>query len=57
MPKGPGDLRVIIVERDGRIVGLIPPRSGLWRQSQANPDLLVEGFVESRMVICREDDS
>ena len=28
----PGDLRVIIVERDGRIVGLIPPRSGLWRE-------------------------
>jgi len=52
----PGDLRVIIVERDGRIVGLIPPRSGLWRQSQGNPDLLVERFVESRVVICREDD-
>jgi CIC family chloride channel protein len=54
--EGPGDLRVIIVERDGRIVGLIPPRSGLWRQSQGNPDLLVETFVESRLVICREDD-
>ena len=24
------DLRAIIVEREGRIVGLIPPRSGLW---------------------------
>ena len=52
----PGDLRVIIVERDGRIVGLIPPRSGLWRESQSNPNLLVERFVESRVVICREDD-
>jgi CIC family chloride channel protein len=54
--EGPGDLRVIIVEREGRIVGLIPPRSGLWRQSHGNPDLLVERFVESRLVICREDD-
>jgi chloride channel protein, CIC family len=52
----PDDLRAIIVERDGRIVGLIPPRSGLWRESQGNPNLLVERFVESRVVICRDDD-
>ena len=52
----PGDLRVIVVERDGRIVGLIPPRSGLWRESQGDPNLLVERFVESRLVICRDDD-
>ena len=29
------DLRAIIVEREGRIVGLIPPRSGLWREFRA----------------------
>lgn len=52
----PDDLRAIIVERDGRIVGLIPPRSGLWRASQHNPNLLVERFVESRAVICRDID-
>jgi CIC family chloride channel protein len=52
----PDDLRVIVVERDGRIVGLIPPRSGLWRQSQHDPDLQVERFIEPRVVICREDD-
>jgi CIC family chloride channel protein len=50
------DLRAIIVEREGRIVGLIPPRSGLWRESQTNPNLLVERFVESRPVICRDID-
>ncbi len=50
------DLRAIIVEREGRIVGLIPPRSGLWRESQTNPNLLVERFVESRAVICRDVD-
>src|SRR6202522_967787 len=50
------DLRAIIVEREGRIVGLIPPRSGLWRESQTNPNLLVERFVESRPVICRDVD-
>src|SRR6202041_1078113 len=48
------DLCAIIVEREGRIVGLIPPRSGLWRESQTNPNLLVERFVESRAVICRD---
>src|SRR3984957_11036878 len=50
------DLCAIIVEREGRIVGLIPPRSGLWRESQTNPNLLVERFVESRPVICRDVD-
>ncbi|OIQ77250.1 H(+)/Cl(-) exchange transporter ClcA [mine drainage metagenome] len=52
----PDDLRAIIVEREGRIVGLIPPRSGLWRASQGNPNLLVERFVECRAVICRDVD-
>jgi CIC family chloride channel protein len=52
----PDDLRAMIVERDGRIVGLIPPRSGLWRASRDNPDLLVEQFVEKRAVICRDVD-
>jgi chloride channel protein, CIC family len=50
------DLLAIIVEREGRIVGLIPPRSGLWRESQSNPNLLVERFVENRAVICRDVD-
>ena len=50
------DLRAIVVEREGRIVGLIPPRSGLWLESRTNPDLLVERFVESRIVICRDQD-
>jgi chloride channel protein, CIC family len=50
------DLRAIVVEREGRIVGLIPPRSGLWRESQTNPNLLVECFVESRVVVCRDVD-
>ena len=35
------DARAIVVERDDRIVGLIPPRSGLWMESQINPDLLM----------------
>jgi CIC family chloride channel protein len=50
------DLRAIVVEREGRIVGLIPPRSSLWLESRTNPDLLVERFVENRVVICRDQD-
>jgi CIC family chloride channel protein len=50
------DARAIVVEREGRIVGLIPPRSGLWVESQTNPDVLVERFVERRAVICRDED-
>jgi CIC family chloride channel protein len=50
------DLRAIIIEREGRIVGLVPPRSGLWLESQTNPNLLIERFAESRVVICRDQD-
>ena len=50
------DLRAIIVEQEGRIVGLIPPRSGIWRESVNNPDRLVEEFVEKRLVVCRDVD-
>jgi CIC family chloride channel protein len=50
------DARAIVVEREGRIVGLIPPRSGLWVQSQTNPNLVVEAFAERRVVICRDQD-
>jgi len=50
------DLRAIIVEKEGRIVGLIPPRSGLWRESVNNPERLVDDFVEKRAVVCRDVD-
>ena len=30
LPDDIDDVRPIVVEREGRIVGLIPPRSGLW---------------------------
>ena len=50
------DLRAIIVEHEGRIVGLIPPRSGLWRESVNNPNRLVDDFVEKRIVVCRDVD-
>ena len=56
LPEDINDVRAIVVERDGRIVGLIPPRSGLWLEARTNPDVRVEKFVESRLVICRDRD-
>ena len=56
LPDDIDDVRPIVVERDGRIVGLIPPRSGLWLEVRTNPDVRVEKFVESRLVICRDQD-
>jgi chloride channel protein, CIC family len=50
------DLRAMIVEREGRIVGLIPPRSGIWRESVNNPERLVDDFVEKQLVVCRDVD-
>ena len=40
------DLRAIVVEREGRIVGLVPPRSGLWMESIRNPEIPIDRFVE-----------
>jgi CIC family chloride channel protein len=54
--KDADDLPAIIVEKAGRIVGLIPPRSGLWRESIGNPEMLVDQFAERRLVLCRDVD-
>ncbi len=50
------DLRAIVVEREGRIVGLVQPRSGLWREARTNPTALVDRFVEKRPALCRDTD-
>jgi CIC family chloride channel protein len=54
--EGAEDTHAIVVERDGRIVGLVPPRSGLWRASRNDPNVTIDRFMESRLVICREVD-
>ena len=50
------DLRAIVVERDGRIVGIVNPRSGLWREARTHPTALVDRFVEKPPAICRDTD-
>ena len=50
------DLRAIVVEREGRLVGLVPPRSGLWREARINPDAVIDRFVEIPPVVCRDTD-
>ncbi len=50
------DLRPIVVERDGRVVGLAPPRSGLWIAAQKAPETPIDRFVEPQMVVCRDAD-
>ena len=50
------DVRAIVVEREGRIVGLVQPRSGLWREVRTNPTALVDRFVEKRPALCRDTD-
>ena len=50
------DLRAIVVEQNGRIVGLVPPRSGLWREARIHKDVLIDRFVEKRLVLCRDTD-
>jgi CIC family chloride channel protein len=50
------DLMAIVVEREGRIVGLVPPRSGLWVRRREDPSLQIDAFVEPQLVLIREDD-
>jgi CIC family chloride channel protein len=50
------DLPAVIVVRGERIVGLISPRSGLWRASVENPRLPVDDFMDGRLALCREVD-
>ncbi len=50
------DLRAIVVERDGRIAGLVPPRSGLWREARIRPEALIDRFVEIPLAVCRDTD-
>jgi hypothetical protein len=56
LPEDIDDLSATVVVREGRIVGLIPPRSGLWLEARTNPDAAIEGYVETQLVICRNDD-
>ena len=54
--RGAEDLPPVVVERAGRIVGLIPPRSGLWRESAIDAERKLDDFVEERLVVCRDSD-
>jgi CIC family chloride channel protein len=54
--EGEDELPAIVVEREGRIVGLVQPRSGLWREARTNPTALVDRFVERRPALCRDTD-
>jgi CIC family chloride channel protein len=46
----------VVVEREGRVVGLVPPRSGMWIAAQKEPETPIDRFVEPRMVVCRDVD-
>ena len=50
------EVPAIIVEREGRVVGLAPPRSGLWLAMQKDPTTPIDAFVEPRLVVCRDED-
>ena len=56
LPEDIDDVRAIVVGRQGRIVGLIPPRSGLWLEARGKTDVSIEAYMEGQLVICRDDD-
>ena len=49
-------LQPIVVERDGRVVGLAPPRSGLWAAAQRRRKRRSTVSSKPRMVVCRDAD-
>ncbi len=50
------DLIPVVVEREGKLVGLVPPRSGLWSRHREDPSVKVEDFMEHSMVLVRDTD-
>jgi chloride channel protein, CIC family len=50
------DLAPVVVEREGRLVGLVPPRSGLWSRFRDDPTVKVEHFMERNLVLVRDTD-
>jgi CIC family chloride channel protein len=50
------DLPAIVLENEGRIVGLIPPSSGLWLHAKSSPVMLVDRFAERDIVLAHETD-
>jgi CIC family chloride channel protein len=50
------DLIPVVVAREGRLVGLVPPRSGLWSRHRADPSVKVEDFMEHNLVLVRDTD-
>ncbi len=50
------DLAPVVVERDGRLIGLVQPRSGLWSRFRNDPNVKVEDFMERTLVLVRDTD-
>jgi CIC family chloride channel protein len=50
------DLAPVVVEREGRLVGLVPPRSGLWSRVRSDPAVKIEDFMEPNLVLVRDTD-
>ena len=46
----------IVLGRDGRIIGIVPPRSGLWPQALKNPSLTIDSLAKNDFVLARETD-
>ena len=46
----------IVIKRGGRIVGIVPPRSGLWAKALGDPALTIDDFAERDVLLARETD-
>ena len=46
----------VVVGRDGHIVGIVPPRSGLWPQALRDASLTVDRLADHDFVLARETD-
>ena len=46
----------VVIGRDGRIVGIVPPRSGLWAHALRDPTLTVDSLADREFVLAREND-
>jgi chloride channel protein, CIC family len=46
----------VVIGREGRIVGMVPPRSGLWPEALRDPSLTIDRLADHDFVLAKDSD-
>lgn len=51
-----GVMPPVVIFRDDRIIGLVPPRSSLWPKALTTPNLIVDELADTNVLLALESD-